>query len=48
MDITVKVTTGHDTVRLLQALVDLSSLKIMNSNARDLANINEAVDDNPD
>ena len=31
---------SHDTVRLLQALVDLSSFKIINSRVIDLTNIN--------
>jgi len=35
-------------VRLLQALVDLSSLNIINSRAIDLKNINAVVDGSPD
>jgi len=35
-------------VRLLQALVDLSSLKIINSRALNLANINAVVDGSSD
>ena len=36
------------TVRLLQALVDLSGLKIINSRVIDLTKINAVVDDSPD
>jgi len=39
---------NHDTVRLLQALVDLLGLKIINSRVIDLANINAVVDGSPD
>jgi len=38
---------SRDTVRLLQALVDLSSLKIINSRTINLTNINAVVDNNP-
>ena len=39
--------TSRDTVRLLQAFVDLSGLKIINSKIIYLANINTVVDGNP-
>ena len=39
--------TTRDTVRLLQALMDLSGLKIINSRTTDLANINAVVDGSP-
>ena len=49
MEITVKLRrTSRDTVRLLQALMDLSGLKIINSRAIDLKNINAVVDGSPD
>ena len=38
---------SRDMVRLLQSLVDLSSLEIINSSAIDLVNINTIVDDSP-
>ena len=45
-EITYKIRrTSHYTVRLLKALVDLSGLKIINSKALDLTNINPVVDD---
>ena len=48
-EIMVKVMqTSRDTVRLLHTLMDLSDLKIINSRAIDLTNINTVVDCNLD